>query len=112
MSIGITKIEGNRKNRWQFLVMSLPLLLFAILSSRGCYQQNFCYENSMGAKVQSRYKKYFYLSNKIGVEFLTKDYKDVKIGDSIFKEKNTWKFNLYRQDSFKNYHYIKNCTVR
>jgi len=53
----------------------------------------------------------FYLKNGLRIDSTYVDNFDLKIGDSIFKKRNTGKFKVYRKDLLNKYHFYKNYFV-
>ncbi|MGE8555709.1 MAG: hypothetical protein ACN6OB_17460 [Chryseobacterium jejuense] len=107
------------KNYYRFIPILLGLLAFSYF-----YLYKFVYignkkfkESSINGKIidSSNWAKrstFYYLKDGLSIELSALDSLHLKIGDSILKEPNTTKFNVYRKNKENKYEFYKSYDTK
>lgn len=98
------------KKIWPILAV---LCIFAFFFVKGKINDKNFYKEKLNAKIIDRKNwaeqtAYFYLENKVFIDSNDVYNFDLKIGDSISKLSNTWKFKVYRKNDNGMYEFRNN----
>lgn len=104
----------------EFFVIAIPTLVITIFEIKGCNQSSVFYKTQLNTtitKVENNFtggRSYDYITKEqITISLMNYPSTNLRIGDSVAKEKDSWMFDVFRYDSIADsFYYFKKYDQR